>query len=392
MKRTDYGCHAAGGAVRDLLLGRRRHDVDYVCIDSQEDFIQRNPEARKIENGHTCVYLLNEQEYLLLPPGSGQEESTLANDIARRDFTINSLLLSNNGVIRAHPSAFADLGNGIIRPTSSNSLLDDPVRVLRAARFSAELPSFFLHDACLEQMRSAARRGLLAGIAAEQAGRECIKACSAAMPGNFLKALAAASCLHPWFAEFASGRSKAAGPPRFHNGTVLEHTVDVMDQVAQCCAEEAGGDWRPPLSTLAVWMALCHDLGKSATSETALPRHIGHESRGGEMAYALGKRLRLPSLFCKAGKLTSELHMKAGNYSILKPGTKVDLLMRLYNARIAAPFFIVIAADSHKKQLPELMRLDLDRILAVKLPLQWENKGEASGRYLRQMRCEAISV
>lgn len=391
MKKTDIECYAAGGAVRDLLLGRRRRDVDYVCINGQKNFIQRNPGARKIENGISTHYLLNGQEFSFLAPVPGREKTALAADLLRRDFTINALLLSPHGVIHAHPSAFADLGRGIIRPASPSALFEDPVRVFRAARFSAEFPDFSLHEDCLEQMRSVARRGLLDSIAAEQVGKECLKACGAVNPGNFLRILRDTGCLAPWFAEFARGGSLPAGPPAFHDGTVLEHTAEVMDRTAAIRAEYGPGQVGHSAS-LAAWMALCHDLGKCATAPEVLPRHLGHENRGAGMAYLLGKRLRLSNQYCKAGQLASELHMKAGRYADLRPGTRVDLLIRLHGASMALPFFILVAADSAQSHLPGLMGAELDRILAVKLPSQWRNKGKASGEYLRQMRCKAITA
>lgn len=390
MKRADIDWHAAGGAVRDLLLGRKRRDVDFVCLSSPSGFIQSNPDARKIENAAQRIYLVNGQECGLLDAPLGQEDEVLAADVSRRDFTINALLLSPEGVLRCHPDSIEDLRRGVIRPVSAKALLDDPVRVLRAARFRAEFPDFSLHADAMRQMRQAAALGLLRSIAPEQIGRESLKACAAPKPGAFLRCLAEAGALAPWFLELAEGGDKIAGPPAYHQANVLEHTAQTMDAAADLCRELGLGEQR--LTALAVWMALCHDLGKCATPREELPRHIGHERRGAALAQKLGERLRLPAVFCKAGKLAAELHMKAALYAVLRPGVKVDMLMKTRQAGVDLPFFIAVAADSGQNRLPETMQRDLARILEVKLPPHWTNKGKASGERLRQMRCQVLAA
>lgn len=390
MKKSKPEYHAAGGAVRDLLLGRAHHDVDYVFAGSQTAFIQSNPQARKVQNNTTCLYILNGQEYAILETAPDREEEALAADLARRDFTINALLLSGQGVIHSHPQAFSDLTHRILRPASPTALESDPVRALRAARFSAELPDFSLHSDCYEQMRTTSARELLADIAPEQAGRECLKACMGALPGNFLRSLRRGGCLAPWFEEFSKGGALPAGPPVFHDTDVLEHTARVMDAVAGQ-AKSAGARLAGKNLRLAVWMALCHDIGKTTTPHNVLPRHIGHEQRGAALAAELGERLRLPTLFTKAGALAAELHMKAANYPLLRPNTKLTLLLRVSEAHIAEPFFALVAADTQNQELPPRMRHDLERILGVKLPLEWQSKGQFSGEHLRMLRCRVLA-
>ena len=108
------------------------------------------------------------------------------------------------------------------------------------------------------------------------------------------------------------------------------------------------------------------------------------------MAETLGLRLRLPARFVKAGTMAARLHMKACSYEILRPGTKTDLLMALHTAGILKPFSWMTAADSGKMELPLQLQHDLDRILAVRLPEAWRDKGSASGDFLRQQRCMVL--
>ena len=384
MKKSLARCHAAGGAVRDILLGRRRRDVDYVCLGSPEEFIQRNPTARKVENSLYCLYLLNGQEYVFFEAPPGREEPVLAKDIARRDFTINALLLSPEGLLRSHPETFADLRDRVIRPASSKALLEDPVRVLRAARFTADLPEFALHAESLDQMRQVVEKGLLASIAPEQAGRECLKACMTLRPGNFLRALQEANALLPWFQELAPPNGEAYAD-------VIDRAARNMDATAEFAEQSQLGQKNKNWPALAVWLSLCHTLGTCATPEQ-LTRSADRDVQSQEpQARTLGERLRLPSLFCKAGALAAGASVRTASYERLSPGDKVDLLIRLHTMHVAMPFFVALAANWEQYHLPDVMRQDLERILPVKLSLQWRNRGKISGERLKHMRCAVIA-
>lgn len=381
--------YLAGGAVRDLLLGRIPRDADYVFDVPEQAFIQRNPEARKIKSEPRPIYLLNGQDFSPLP-FAASTAAAISLDIAARDFSINALLLAPDGVIHAHARSFADLRAGLIRPTSPAALAADPLRAYRAARFAAALPGFRLHPECLEHMRALSGRER-DGIAAERVGAETLKACAGERPGDFLRALEQGGCLCPWFAEFAEAAHIPAGPPAWHDSSVLEHTATVMDAVAKACdhapAPLTAGRSRP----LAVWMALCHDLGKTGTPADLLPHHYGHEIRGEAYARALGLRLRLPAVFIRAGALASRLHMKAGIYSRLRPGTRVDLLLALHASHLLEPFALMAAADSGRPDLPERLRRELALILPATLPQEWRDKGAASGQRLRELRCACLA-
>lgn len=380
--------YIAGGAIRDLLLGRSLRDIDYVFDAPESDFIQRNPSARKLQSGGKTLYLLDGQEYSPLPPGPTRE-ARLAQDALLRDFTINALLLSPDGVLHMHPQSLDDLRHGLLRPVAASSLADAPVRAFRAARFFAMLPDFSLHAETLRQMDGLGEKEL-GDIAPEQCGAETMKACRCPRPGNFLRALSSGNCLKPWFTELANAASIPAGPLKYHPSSVLEHTAHLMDTVAQTLSA-VGASQNANTRPLAVWMALCHDLGKTGTPPETLPKHIGHEERGAEYAARLGTRLRLSNLFIKAGVLAARLHMKAGRYAELRPGSKVDLLAAVHNAGLTEPFWVLAAADSGAPGLPEIAKADLARILAVRLPDDLCNCGELSGNRLRELRCAALA-
>jgi tRNA nucleotidyltransferase (CCA-adding enzyme) len=219
-------------------------------------------------------------------------------------------------------------------------------------------------------------------------GNEVLKACAAEAPGNMLRVLSAGGCLSPWLAEFEGSADIPAGPARWHKSSVLEHTTRIMDATAILARAALPAEEVP----LAVWMALCHDLGKASTPREILPRPLGHEERGAEAARALGLRLRLPARCIAAGFYASLLHMKAGIYPTLRPGTRTDLIMQTHAARILEPLFLLAAADSGNTELPELARRDAAILHAVSLPPEWRNRGEESGKRLRALRCEALAT
>ena len=361
--------YLVGGAVRDRLLGRTPREYDFAFDADEATFLQRNPEARKVGKS-VSVFLLRGQEFMPL-------EGTLEEDMRRRDLTINALAEDRDGNLLGHPDALSDLREGILRPASPTSFRDEPVRVFRLARMACELPSFRVHPEAVAQMRAVAGEGLLGRIPAERVGRELMKALASPKPSRWLSVLAEGNCLSPWFRELETSMDIPAGPVAYHSGSVMAHLMDVMDAVA--------GD------PLCVWMALCHDLGKIGTDPALLPHHYGHELRGAEPAEHVAKRLALPARYGAAGVLSSQLHMKAGIYEMLRAGTRCDLLMQVHNAELDGPFWKLAEADSGRSLRP-VVNDDLAVLLRISLPPEWRDRGTESGRRLRAMRCQALAM
>lgn len=374
----------AGGAVRDLLLGLSPVEFDIVFDGSPEDMARHHGSVRRV--GKTAAtYIADGRDHVPLA-------DSISEDLLARDCTINALLMDENGIIHALPRTFEDLRNGTIRHASPDAFRKDPARVFRAARFTATLPGFSIAEETVPVMRAAAARPEFAAIAAERVGKECMKAMAGHTPGNFLRALAAANALAPWLTPLGEGKNIPAGPQRFHGAnTVLDHTVAVMNDVARDFPETSDSADKAERA-LGVWMALCHDLGKLTTPHDLLPRHIGHEFRGQTLAETLARRLRLPRRWEKAGILAAALHMKAGQYTILRPGTKVDLLHTLAVNRVFAPFMALVMADAEDRTLGDAMRRDMAAMHAVSLPAKWRNKGVESAAELRRLRSQAVKL
>jgi len=362
--------YLVGGAVRDILLGRKGYDRDFVVVGATfDEFCRKFPAARPVGKSFS-VFLLDKAQYAL---ARGKD---IEADLLARDLTINALALDESGEITAHPQALSDMHDRVLRPASESSFAEDPLRVFRAARFYAIWPDFTAHAELVALMRQTAKAGLLEQIAPDRVGLETRRAMAGQRPGRFLALLSEAGCLEPWFRELAEARQIPAGPAPYHTEDLLAHTIQVMDRLAG--------------AELLAWMGLCHDLGKAATPSELYPRHISHESLGEPLAERLGKRLKLPERLIQAGAEAAKWHMKAGRYTELRPGTRVDMLVRLHAMGLVDEMFALAFADHGEDFLPQAQK-DLSVILSVHLPGEDRDQGKASGQKLRLLRCQALA-
>lgn len=361
--------YLVGGAVRDQLRGVAPVDFDYVAVGGGERELRlKVPGLTRVGQGF-AVFVRGNAQYTL------SEFATIEEDLGSRDLTVNALARDEAGDVVAHPLALSDLREKILRPVALANFLADPLRAIRAARFAALFPDFTVHEDLLSAMRGVTPQSL-GRVAAERVGQEVLKACAAPVPGNFLRILRAGQALDPWLAEFQGADLVPAGPPMFHETSVLEHTARVMDG--------SFGD------TLGVWMALCHDLGKTVTPRDLLPHHFGHEDAGRELAEALSLRLRLPGRFGTAGRLAARWHMAAGRYGGLRASTRVRMLLELDKAGVVEPFFRLVAADGGE-DFQAMAGEELRLIKAVRLPEKHRDQGPRSAEVLLQLRCEALA-
>ncbi len=361
--------YLVGGAVRDRLRGLEPADFDYVAVGAPPDAAEaelrrRAPGLTRVGRG-IPVFVRGAAQYTI------SEFACIEDDLASRDLTINALAQAEDGTVIAHPQALDDLRDKVLRPVAVANFLADPLRAVRAARFAAAFPEFTVHADLLAAMR-AVSPSALGAVAAERVGQETLKACASGRPGNFVRTLRDGACLAPWFAELAGADAIPAGPPAYHDASVLEHTARVMDG----CAGEA----------MAAWMALGHDLGKTTTPREEWPRHFGHEERG----EALARRLRLPSRCLAAGRLAARWHMAGGCYAALRAATRIRLLLALDKAGVLEPFFRLVAADGGGENLARARR-ELAVIKGVTLPEKHRDLGPRSAEILLHLRCEALA-
>ena len=360
-----------GGAVRDLLLGRDAHDVDISFSGGDDFFLQRFPAARNTGR-EPKIWLVGSEEFTPV------EADDIEKDMLTRDLTVNAAAFDAEGRLFCHPDFLADMKARQLRPASPDAFVRDPLRLFRVARFAADWPDWSVPEETLQAMRETCRlhADAVAALPAERVGRELLRALEAPVPSRFFSVLRDASCLAPWFAELSPAADIPAGPRPWHDNSVLDHTLEVVDR----CAGHP----------LAAWMALCHDLGKICTDAAILPHHYGHELKGTELVRTLSARLRMPSRLTRAGVTGTVLHMKGGMYGSLRAGTRRDLLCKLQETGIFHDFWVLAGADGGWNWEPMAER-DLAAIRAVRLPEQWRNRGAESGKRLRQLQCEALA-
>ncbi len=361
--------YLVGGAVRDELMGKKVKDRDFVVLGSTEmAFKKKFPKAIKVGT-RKYVYIVAGREYTL------SRFKDIESDLNSRDLTINAFARDESGRLIAHPHAISDLEQKILRPVRENNFFKDPLRVFRAARFAACFPEFKVHHSLLDLMTRVGDKGLLEKIAAERIGNEILRACGCQMPGRSIEILSRTGTLKPWLKEVSPMLKTPAGPQEFHPGTLLEHTIEVMNKLSGSAVE--------------VWMGLCHDLGKCNTNPEHWPAHHGHDITGENKAFKLGQRLRLPNKIIKAGETAARWHMTAGRYDTLRFGTKVDLIRLLNSAGFVSELFNLVRADKGL-DFSRKVQADLKAIIAVHLPEKYRGLGRKSGEILHQLCCQAL--
>lgn len=149
-------------------------------------------------------------------------------------------------------------------------------------------------------------------------------------PGDELK-----DWKYPFPSFFGHAGSITAGPPPWHNGSLLDHLARCMNEVA--------GD------PLAVWLAFTHDAGKCTTPLALLPHHYGHELRGAILAPIWARQLGIDEYYAALGGLGARWHMRAGRYQILRPGKKRQLLEAFPPTGPGKSFWKVIDADTRSR-------------------------------------------
>ena len=286
--------YCVGGAVRDRLLGLTVQDHDWVVVESTpEDMVSQGfqPVGKDFP-----VFLHPEthEEYALArterKTARGYQgfvvyaapDVTLEQDLLRRDFTINAIAQDADGKLIDPHNGIADLRAGILRHVST-AFSEDPVRILRAARFAARF-GFTIAPETFQLMRDMVSNGEVDALVAERVWQELARGLMEKKPSRFFETLRSCGALAKIIPEVDA--LFGVPQPEIHHPEIDcgIHTMLVVDDTAQ-------HDY-----TLEVrFAALTHDLGKATTPKDILPRHIGHELRSVELVKRLSQRLRASS-------------------------------------------------------------------------------------------------
>jgi len=291
--------YMVGGAVRDRLLGRPVNDHDWVVVGATpEQMIAQGylPVGRDFP---VFLHPQTREEYALArterKSGRGYRgfavqtspDVTLEEDLSRRDLTINAIATSIDGagaeVIFDPYSGTNDLHNKVLRHVT-DAFHDDPVRILRVARFAARFTDFSVAPETMELMRSMVAHGEADHLVAERVWQELARGLMEEKPSRMFEVLRQCGALQvvlPEVDHLWGVPQRAEYHPEIDTGV---HLMMVLDMAARLQA---------PLSVR--FACLTHDLGKGTTPQDVLPRHIGHEQRSAKLLKGLCERLRVPT-------------------------------------------------------------------------------------------------
>lgn len=321
--------YIVGGAVRDRLLGLPVVDRDHVVVGATPDDMVALGFQPVGKDFPVFLHPQTHEEYALArterKSGHGYKgfkvyaapEVTLEEDLLRRDLTINAMAEDETGVLVDPYGGQRDLAAKTFRHVSE-AFAEDPVRILRVARFAARFTDFSVAPETLALMRQMVDSGEIDALVPERVWQEVARGLLDAQPSRMFLALRDCGALARLFPEI-DRLFGVPQPPEHH--PEVDTGVHVMRVV----------DWaaRQGASLAVRFAALTHDLGKGSTPPEQWPRHIGHEAAGAELVRALCERIRVPADCRDLAVAVAREHGRVHRALELRPGTLVELLERV---------------------------------------------------------------
>jgi tRNA nucleotidyltransferase (CCA-adding enzyme) len=320
--------YQVGGAVRDKLLGYSIKDRDWVVVGSTPEAMEA--QGYKLVGKDFPVFLHPEthEEYALArterKTGKGYKgfkfhtspDITLKEDLMRRDLTINAIAEDEDGNLIDPFHGEQDIKDGILRHVSP-AFAEDPLRILRVARFAARY-GFKIADETMGLMKDISSSGELETLVAERVWAELESALASKYPTRFILVLRACNALKILFPEI--DRLFGVPQPKEHHPEIDTgmHTIMVLNQATRLTEDKQ-----------VRFAALMHDLGKGTTPEKEWPSHHKHEARGVKIIKALCKRFKIPNQFQDLAVLVSKYHLDCHRIQEMKPTTILKKLEAL---------------------------------------------------------------
>ncbi len=319
--------YTVGGAVRDQMLGLPVKDRDYVVVGATPDEMLAQGYKPVGKDFPVFLHPTSHAEYALArterKSGHGYKgftvyaaaDVTLEDDLARRDLTINAMAEDEDGELVDPYGGQDDLARRLLRHVGP-AFVEDPVRILRLARFAARF-GFEVAPETMKLCREMVTMGEVDHLVPERVWAEMAKGLMEAQPSRMLMVLrecGALARLMPALDALFGVPQPAQWHPEIDTG---DHAMRVLDYAAS-------QGW--PLDTR--YAALCHDLGKGTTPEAEWPRHIGHEVRGVALVEQLSERLRAPNDCRDLALMVCREHGLVHKAQELRPATVMELLAR----------------------------------------------------------------
>lgn len=343
--------YLVGGAVRDQLLELPVQEKDWLVVGSTPD--EMLAQGFKPVGKDFPVFLHPEtgEEYALArterktAPGyhgflfHADPSVTAEEDLLRRDLTVNAIAKSEDGTLIDPYGGLTDIRQKILRHVSP-AFAEDPVRILRVARFAARWHhlGFTVADETLALMKTMVLAGEVNALVAERVWQECERALGERNPQVFFQILrdcGALAIIFPEVDALFGVPQPAQHHPEIDTGV---HTLLVLQQCAMLTSDKT-----------ARFAALCHDLGKALTPVTALPRHIGHEQKSEASVLALCERMGAPNEFREMAVRVAVYHTHCHRALELRAATVVELFQNLdlfRRPQRLEPFLMACEADA----------------------------------------------
>lgn len=347
--------YLVGGAVRDELMGLEPHDQDFVVVGSTVDEMLTKGYKQVGKEFPVFLDVLGNEVALARKERKVgdkhgdfefqfDESVTLAEDVLRRDFTVNALAKDiSTGEIIDCVGGKKDIDAKLLRAVRPDTFVEDPLRLFRAARFAAQL-DFNVEPLTKRLCWKMAQDGMLQHLSAERVWKELEKALQPNYASEkFMEFLLEIHALDDWFPEFVD-LANAKEQKKFHwSENSFKHTMIALRRVRD-------------YSSKVKFAVLCHDLGKGNTPVDILPKHIGHDMRGLDLIDALCDRLKAPNEYREFAKTFCKNHMRCHKMGDMKLAKQYDLVRCLSNnfkdKDLLDDFLTCAYADTFGEEVP----------------------------------------
>jgi tRNA nucleotidyltransferase (CCA-adding enzyme) len=323
--------YKVGGCVRDELLGLPVKDRDWVVVGATPQEMLAAGYRSVGKDFPVFLHPQTHEEYALArterktAPGytgfafHAAPDVSLEDDLQRRDLTINAMAQTESGELIDPYHGQQDLTQRVLRHVSP-AFMEDPVRILRVARFAARLADFNFQvaDETLQLMRNMVANGEVDALVPERVWQETVRALGEATPTRFFEVLRDCGALTRLFPEL--DRLYGVPQPEEHHPEIDTgvHTMLVLQQAARLSTD-------PKIR----FAALVHDLGKGITPKAEWPKHVEHEERGVPLVEALCQRLRVPNDYRDLAILVTRYHLHYHRAAEMTDATMLETLMGL---------------------------------------------------------------
>ena len=326
--------YLVGGAVRDALMGHAGSDRDWVVVGGTPEALVAQGYQPVGKDFPVFLHPDTHEEYALARTERktargyhgfaihASPEVTLEEDLARRDLTINAIAQDEHGQRTDPYGGERDIAAKVLRHVT-DAFREDPVRILRLARFAARFPDFTVAPETMTLMREMVIEGEVDALVSERVWQELSRGLMGAKPSRMLQVLRECGALQrllPEVDQLYGVPQRAEYHPEIDTGIHLEMVLD------------ASARMNAPLEVR--FACLCHDLGKGTTPADVLPRHIGHEQRSEKLTRALCMRWRVPVECKELAELVAREHgnihqsLGFGAEAVLRLLVRCDALRR----------------------------------------------------------------